>query len=228
MKAVLLALCALAAAGCAKFPNLASGQHVHLVFRMTVAGQINPNYIYLVAVNPSIDLNPTVQGPIPVVAAPWGNGLLAGNATHFIRYDPTQTSPYTIYRFITPDLLQFQAIGAPVNSVPPGETGSTLEFEIDMAQIAPSNFDPDTYNSVQVNFMTMNRRPLGGDPGSKVWDALGDSRDPNSVNDYIRVPLTSSRLFSNAGPEYQDIEVQGDTPSPDLDIVNWSVEVRKP
>src|SRR5690349_3833866 len=79
--------------GCAKFPATGGNQNTHLIFTMRVAGHIRNGtqageptpYIYMVAVYPSTDLFPTVQGPVPVITAPWGNGMVAGNATHFIR-----------------------------------------------------------------------------------------------------------------------------------------------
>lgn len=228
-------LCALVTlAGCAKFPVGGGAQNTHLIFTMRVAGHIRNGtlpgeptpYIYMVAVNPSTDLFPTVQGPVPVISAPWGNGMVAGNATHFIRYLLAQPYPYTVYQFTTPDLLQYGATGTPVNTLDPGQNGSVLQFEIDLSQITPNGVDPATLQSVQVNFLTMDRIPQGGDPNGKFWDALGDGHDPNSVNDYVRIPLTSSAIYNNQS--FQDLEVPGDTPDPNLDIIDWSVEVRKP
>jgi hypothetical protein len=225
--------CILAAASCAKFPANGSTQNIHLIFKMTVAGHIKDGsvqgespYIYIIAVNPSTDLFPTVSGPKPVVAQPWGNGFVAGGATHFIQYALGQVGPYTVYEFTTPALDQFAATGVPINTVSPGPNGTTLEFEIDLSQITPNGTLTSDLQSVLVNFLTMNRRPQGGDTGQKLWDALGDGHDPNTVNDYVRIPLTSSRIFTNS--DFQDLEVPGDVPDPDLDIVNWSVEVRRP
>jgi hypothetical protein len=101
-----------------------------------------------------------------------------------------------------------------------------LQFEIDLSQITPQGGDPALLQSVQVNFLTMNRRPQGNDTGQKIWDALGDGRTPNGVNEFVRIPLTTSRVWTNT-----DIDIEpptSDCPDPDLDIVNWSVEVRRP
>lgn len=231
LRAILGAALALVALGCAKFPAGGSTQNVHLIFTMTVAGHIRDGtqagettpYIYMVAVNPSTDLFPTVVGPEPVVAQPWGNGFVAGNATHFIQYGLSQLSPYTVYQFITPDLLSYAPNGVPINT---STTTTTLQFEIDMSQITPTGGDPSLFQSVQVNFLTMDRAPTGSYSGSKFWDALGDGHDPNSVNDYVRIPLTSSRTYTNA--DFNDLEPQGDTVDPNLDIISWSVEVRRP
>jgi hypothetical protein len=229
LTALALTLCM---GSCAKFPATGGGQNTHLIFTMTVAGHIRDGstgsetpYIYLVAVNPSTDSNPTETGPISVITQPWGNGLLAGHATHFIRYGLDQPAPYGVYQFTAPDLLAFGLTGAPVNSTNPNG-GATIQFEIDLSQITPNGVLPENLLSVQINFMTMNRRPLGNDSGSKIWDALGDGRVPGTVNDFILIPLTTSRIYTNA--DFQDIEVPGDTPDPDLDIISWSVEVRRP
>ncbi len=227
------ALCvALLATSCAKFPAVSGGQNIHLVFTMTVAGHIQDGtqpgevpFIYMVAVNPSTDLFPTVTGPEPVVAAPWGNGFVAGNATAFIQYYLQQGAPFAVWTFTTPDLLQYAQSGNVINSSGPNG-GATIQFEIDISEVTPSGVLPANLQSIQVNFLTMDRAPTGSFSGSKTWDALGDSRDPNTVNDYVRIPLTSSRIWTNS--DFQDLEPSGDCPNPNLDIVNWSVEVRKP
>ena len=112
---------------CAKFPDTPdAGEGPRLIFRLKVDGKIrfgtennvqSSPYIYMVALNPSELDNPTTQGPIPVIAPPWGNGFVAGNATHFIWWDPTQASPFTLYKFTNADLTQWSAVGVPINAV---------------------------------------------------------------------------------------------------------------
>ncbi len=219
-------------AGCAKFPGTTAAQNTRLIFTMTVAGRIKNaqdtpvSYVYIVAVNPSLDANPTETGPEPVVAPPWGNGFVAGHATHFVRYDIGQSPHYLVYKFTNPDMTAWGATGSPVLSTEPGPQGATLQFEIDLSQIAPNGVNPQDLQSVQVNFLTMDRVPQGNDSGQKFWDALGNGFDPNSVNDYVRIPLNVSRTYTNA--DFQNLEPANDVPDPDLDIVAWSVEVRKP
>lgn len=221
----------LATGGCAKFPANGGAYNTHLIVRMTVDGHIKngpgeqTQYVYIVAFNPSVDLYPTGPGPEPVIAPPWGNGFVAGGVTHFVRYDSQQFAPYVVYKFTSQDLLAWGATGVPVNSLDPNQ-GPTIQFEIDLSQITPDGLTPDQLQSVQVNFLTMDRVPQGNDTGTKFWDALGDGHDPNSINDYVRIPLNVSATYDNA--YFQDLEPSGDTPDPDLDIVNWSVEVRKP
>lgn len=216
----------LLAAGCAKVPAGGGGVGTtRLVFTMKVAREIRPGYIYMVAVRPSVDLNPPEQGPIPVIAPPWGNGFVAGTVTHFVMWADTQSPRYLIYQFRPgTNLVEYFAIGAPINYVDinPGE--KVLRFELDLTQIAPDAATAATYQSVQMNFLTMDRIPQGT-TGTKNWDALGDSRLPTEVNSPITIPLRTSGIYDNA--RFQDLEVPADVADPDLDLVDWSVEVRK-
>ena len=223
---------ALASLGCAKFPQTAGAQNTRIIVNMTVAGRIKNaqdtpvNYMYIVAFRPSTDLNPTTPGPEPVVAPPWGNGFVAGNVTHFVQYDIRQSPHYLVYRFTAADLTAWGATGAPIIATDPASNGATLHFELDLSQITPSGVDPATLQSLQINFLTMDRAPQGNDTSQKFWDALGNSADPNTVNDFIRIPLNISRTYRNS--DFQDLEPSNDVPDPDLDIVDWSVEVRRP
>src|SRR5579871_6077291 len=86
--------------GCAKYPTGSTGvTSKRVTFTMTVSGALNPNYVYIVALNPSTLLNPTTTGPIPVVAPPWGNGFVAGGCTYFVQWNPTQSPDYGIFQF---------------------------------------------------------------------------------------------------------------------------------
>jgi len=219
-------------ASCAEFPKNGVGQGIKLIFTMTVAGHIQDGstagespYIYIVAMYPSTDLNPTVAGPEPVVAPPWGNGFVAGNATAFVRYGLDQVSPYTVYLFQDPNLTTYEATGVPVSSMNPNGT-ATIQFEVDISQLKPSGFDTTTLQSVLVNFLTMDKAPIGSYSGSKYWDALGDSQSVSSVNDYVRIPLTYSAVYDNN--YFSQLEPTGDCPVPNLDITNFSVQVVVP
>jgi hypothetical protein len=232
---VLAALAVLPVA-CAKFPANGETQNTHLIFRMEVAGHIKngpwetgANYIYMVAVYPSVDLFPTQQGPIPVIAPPWGNGFVAGNATHFIQYDFVQPYPYTVYKFANPDMLAWGITGPPLIVVTPDQNSTFIQFEIDLSQITPDGVQPADLQSVLVNFLTMDKVPQGNQTTTKLWDALGDGRTPDGINQFVRIPLTTSRTYLGSR-DFPDLEPEGDvqTGDPDLDIVDWSVEVRRP
>jgi len=209
---------------CARFPSTPAGVGVRrLVVEMQVAGHIRPEYTYFVLFNLSND--PTgQQGPVPVVRPPWGNGFAAGRFTHFMRYDALQPQGgYGLYRVVDgANLSVFQYIGAPRLSEPVGTNGNRLRFEIDLTQFIA---DPDEARAmvyVQVNFIATDRVPLDpNDPTPKAWDALGDSRV--EVNRYLNIRLDQTRIFRNADT---GIEVPNDVADPDLDIVDWRIEVR--
>ena len=215
-------------ASCAKFPAGPPGSNSkRLVVAMTVAGQLKTGvttgglpYVYLVAVNFSTDENPTTQGPIPVVV-PSGNGIVAGDASHFVLWNPLVSPQYPVYKFRDSTLNEWFQIAVPINYVPTVEGDRRLEFEIDLAQFFTSAEIP-TIKSVQLNFLSMNNTNNSG--GGRVWDALGDGRDPNQINAPLTIRLNSAQTYNNQNQG--SIEPQGDCIDPDLDITDWSVEVR--
>lgn len=212
--------------GCAKFPpGPPGGGGKRLHFRIWLDGPVNPNYVYIVAIRDGDDLTGSGGGPIPVVRPPWGNGFCAGKATHFVRYDGFQINGYALFQFTDlQNLLTYVQIGVPVNYVIPGPTDALLDFEIDLAQLRPPPLNPNDIQALQVNLMTMDRVPTDPhDPNPKFWDALGDSRDPSSIDDYITINVTVDRTYRNSDT---NIEIRGDAPSPDLDIVDWTIQIR--
>ena len=211
--------------GCAKFPaNGAGTGTTRVIFTMTTAAPINPNYVYIVAIHASTDANPTTQGPVPVISQPWGNGFVAGTVDLFVRWDPLTSPNYQIYRFQDVNLTQFIPVGVPINSTPVNSGDNKISFELDINQIAANVGQVPLLQSLQVNFLTMDRVPQGSDPGSKNYDALGDTRDPSQINDYVVIPLKQPGIYNNA--HFANIEPTGDTADPALDISDFSVEVR--
>ncbi len=218
-------LVALALVGCAKLPDSGVGTGgTRISFTITLAREVNPNYVYVVALRPSTDPNPPEQGPIPVIAPPWGNGFVAGTVTHFVSWANIQSPRYLLYRFRDAALIDYFALGAPVNFVDVLPGGKELRFEIDLTQIAPDAATAATYESLQFNILTNDRIPQGNS-GSKNWDALGDGRLPSEINTPITIPLRNSGTYDNA--RFFDLEPNGDVADPDLDIVDWKVEVRR-
>src|SRR5687768_7325443 len=165
---------ALLLGSCARFPAGTGGTGTaRLIFEMEMDGAINPNFVYIVAMNPSTEDNPTTEGPIPVIAPPWGNGFVEGGVTHFVRWDTSQSPHFLIFRFRDAQLIEFFETGVPVNflEVEPGER--IIRFEIELTQIATDLAEAQTFRTLQVNFLTMDNVPQGTS-GDKVWDALGD------------------------------------------------------
>lgn len=223
-----LALCVLALLGCAKYPTGGTGITTkRLTFTMRVAGKINPNYVYMVALNPSTDPNPTTQGPVPVVAPPWGNGFVSGGCMYFVRWNPLQQPAYGIYQFTDNTLVNYFLTGNPVSYVDVTTDGNQIQFDLLLSQIANNVTQANTYQSLQVNFLTMDRVPQGNVGGSKNFDAIGDGRTASGINQYLTIPLTTTGIYDNN--RYGGIEPQGDVVSdgdPDLDIVDFSITVQ--
>jgi hypothetical protein len=230
MRRLLLLLLLLA--GCAKFPSTGSSNFTkRLVFTMQVDGALRTGleqggnglpYVYVIALRLSTDPNPPDQGPIPVVV-PSGNGIVAGNATHFILWNPLVSPQFQIMQFEDATMNEWFQTGVPINYMNVTVGDDTLTFEIDLSQLVPAA-DVPTIQSVQVNFLTMNNTNTSG--GGRVWDALGDSTNPGEINSYFTLQPNSAFTYTNANTG--NVEPQGDVVDPDLDIVDWSIEVRLP
>ncbi|MBX3118075.1 MAG: hypothetical protein KF784_03355 [Fimbriimonadaceae bacterium] len=222
--AAIAAILIFATTGCAKFPSNPSGdQTTRVTFTITMDQAINQNFVYIFALNPSDQVNPPSQGPIPVISPPWGNGFVAGNARYFIRWDPSQSPRFQIFRFEDTDLLNFIPIGTPVNfeDVQPGDR--TFHFDIDMSQIADTIPIAEAYQTLQVNILTMDNVPQGNG-GGKAWDALGNSTSPSGINDFLNVDLRTSRTYRPL--DLITGEPVGDVADPRLDISDFRIEVR--
>lgn len=179
---------------------------------MRVAGAIDPELHYSVAFDVDGDDS---DGPLPVAARPWGNGWGAGSITHFVQYDQTQPGGYGIHRMVpNTDLLGWIYLGQPLAFTPPGGS-ERLAFTLDLSTIDPNG----TAESMQINFITCDIIPIDPDwNGARDYDGLGPAG-----NDYLTIPLTESRIYTNE--ELGALEVSGDCPNEDLDIVDWSLEV---
>ncbi|HXH61872.1 MAG TPA: hypothetical protein VNI20_11005 [Fimbriimonadaceae bacterium] len=219
-------------AGCAKFPPTASTNFTkRLVISMTVDGKLRSGleqggnglpYVYIIALRLSTDANPTDTGPIPVVV-PGGNGFVAGNATHYILWNPLASPQFQIWQFTDSTLQSSFQTGVPINYTQVQQGDKTMQFEIDLSQLVPAA-DVPTIKSIQINFLTMNNTNTSG--GGRLWDALGDENIPSEINRYFTFQLNFANTFTNANTG--GFEPQGDVIDPDLDIVDWSVEVRLP
>ena len=241
---LLLLVAILATGSCAKFPSSGvPGGNTQVRFRMTVAGRIKPGYIYVVAIRWAKDDPPFDQerGPVPVIVAPWGNGMVAGRANVFMKWDAFQSPDYQAFEFVDPipdnsfpvDGTQYliaQPIskGVPLNTADITENSRTLDFTLDMSQIAQNSGDIPLIRNLQINFLTMDRVPQGNDSGSKVWDGLGPNSSPFDAGNFITIPVNQFTTYSNSSGQFANREPTGDTPDPDLDIVDWAVQVIRP
>jgi hypothetical protein len=230
--------------GCAKSPSGVSASGPQLIITMTVAGQIDPTqYHYYVLFNNSNDTTGSV-GPIPVVSEPWGNGFATGSGTNgagltsYVVYDNSQNSAQGGFGAYTAvpgsDARTFQYVGAPLQT---SVTSNTIQFRIPLSYLATTAVPTANITSLQINFLTTNVVPVNSNDNTiqKYFDALGDSNDISSVNDYITIPTTTSGIYQNSDkniePSFDDVAQAGNgnlanVNLPPIDIVNWSVEVR--
>jgi len=224
--------------GCAVTPpGVASATGPQLLITMTVAGQINPQFYYFVVINNAGDPN-GANGPGPVIAPPWGNGFVAGAATHFIEYHQSlPVDGYEVFEFLPgTNLQQYTALGVPSQDTPVQAGSSSIEFKIPLAQLATPTIAAPSISSLQINFITTDRLPVNpNDTSPKLFDALGNSNyGSGEINDYITINSQQAATYSNS---LDAIEPTGDVQQtngnggytnfvePDLDISNWSVQV---
>lgn len=205
--------------GCARSPEdgvVLTG--TRLIITMTVAGEINSNYHYYVAFDTT---GATTPGPLPVVAPPWGNGWGTGNITHYVVYDALQPQGgYGVYRIPSgTDLLGQVYVGPPVSvSIPPAGANK-LQFTIDLSQLASTDIPADDIDVVNINFITTDKIPLDPNtPIQKYYDGLGQIG-----NDFIQISVRTNQSYSNVTANIED---RGDVPLPDLDIIDWTIEVQ--
>ncbi len=235
--------------GCAKSPLNPTGQFTKVTFRLKVAGKINTaadddpatSYIYVVAFRATNDLNPpSNEAPVPVINATNPNGRVGGSPTHFVEFNsqiPTSSLPFTLSKFaLGPtaddptnpiDLAHWADTtatrGAIVSFVTYTPGTGELQFDLFVNQMADTDALGQALQTLQVQFLTMSRYAnVGG--GSRSWDALGDASIPN----FIQVDLRRTGHYSNA---LSSVELPNDVTGgndPDLDIIDWSIDVVTP
>ena len=228
------ALVALLLVGCAKFPDSGTGGFTkRLIMKMSMDGAIRTGlesggsglpYVYIFALRLSTDETPTTTGPLPVVT-PGGNGFVAGHCTHFVLWNPLASPQYTIWQFNDETTLnEWTQIGVPINYKTIAVGDKELECEIDLSQLVPAG-TVDTIKGIQINFLTMNNTLVTG--GGRVWDALGDGRNPGDINRPFLFQPRVSQTFNNTNQSLIE-PTDSDCVDPDLDLRDWSVEVSLP
>lgn len=213
-------------AGCARFPEGGQAVSKRLIVQFRVAGQIRADYHYFILIDNDSDLL-GVDGPVPPIAPPWGgNGFATGSFRYFVEHNGALPfNGFVLYKVLEPDRLQvFQPLGPPIEaSVSPD--GKSLRAVIDFASIALEGQDPADIRVLQINIIATDRTPKDPtDTSLKMWDALGDSRQ--SPNSYLTIQTDIDRVLRNADT---NMEPTGDVVNgndPDLDIVDWQIEVR--
>jgi len=239
---------AFASGSCAKFPSgSGAGNFTAITISFRVAGVINPNYIYDVAITASPSANPAIAlAPVPVINSNNPNGRVAGSPNFFIEYPgltgPTSAFPFTLNRFALSTEVKNPndptnpvnlAVWAPTTrgqifnfSTPATSVDqSTLTFTVYTNMLADTDLEAQALQSLQVNILTMTRVATGSGP--RVIDALGDSRTVSGLNQFLVVNLHSTVPYTNIS----GFEPTGDTfggTDPDVDIVDYTITVTPP
>ena len=218
----LLSVALFALLGCAKFPASIGADTTRVIFRMTVRGQINPNYVYVFPIRVSVNPNPVGDGPIPTLQFPTANGFVQGNVDYFVLWSP-DTTQYTLYKFTDSTLTFYNAVGNPINIVEVTQGSRTLGFELSMEQLAPGAAAQQQV--LQVNFLTMNKR-LDQSSTGRIIDCLGNTNLQTDFNEPVKIPLATTGLYDNARFNFLE-PIEPDCLDPDLDITDWSVQVNR-
>ena len=203
--------------GCARTPA-GAGDRVErqLLVQFTVRGQVNPNRHYFFAVDATGN---AAQGPVPAVAPPWGNGWGAGRITHYVHVNLSQPGFFGFYRFEPgSNLLAPVFLGQPLATDPIQNT-QVVRFTLDLDRLqTPEGLPPGEIN---VNFITTDRIPIDpNDRSPKLVDALGFSGQS-----FVTLNAATNRIYRNA--EASEPEAGGDVTDPDLDLIDWQIEVRR-
>lgn len=213
------------AIGCARTPPGAVRVPARqLVLELTVAGRIQPNLQYYLALD--LDANPNT-GPLPVVGPPWGNGWGTGSITHYVVIRGGQA---LVFRFVpNTNLLETAPLGRPFDFRPPTPAApGRLSVTLDLDTLVPPTTELPTF---EFNIITTDITPLDPQfPGPKLVDAFG-----RSGNQFITLSALQNRVFANTdlSPPLEPPDDVFRTPefvsanAPDLDIVDWRVEVRR-
>lgn len=240
----------LLAGGCAKYPSgTGADTFTKVSFRMKVRGQINPNYVYIVAIRViTTEDTPNTGAPIPVIGSNTPNGFVAGSPTHFVRFDPNSNpnQPFILYKFNpgptqndptnTVNLASWYDTtatrGPIVNYSSLSDYPSELRFDLFTNQLVDADSEAGTITKLQVNFLTMNKTAVSGTSG-REWDALGNSQSSSDITDTITIDLRSNNQVDN-GPDPDSnptLEPAGDTVGGDdasLDLTDFTVSVTQP
>ena len=218
--AAIVLIIIIAVSGCARFPSgSTSVSGTQLVITMTVQGQINPNYFYYVAIDNDGDPN---TGPVAVAGPPWGNGWGGGFITSFVLFNRTEpVQGYTVYQVLpNTNLIGKVREGVPISAVPVSPGSRTLQFTVDLSQLDTTAIPADQIQSLNINFINVTEPCLDPNfPGPRPYDGLGEFG-----TDFLTVEVTTPRTYSN---ETSRNESPGDVIDPDLDIIDWSIEVQR-
>lgn len=231
--------------GCAIFPSNPGAQFTKLVFTVNLNGQpnISDPYIYGIVISlqpglPMPQLPPTGAGMAPVLGPGSLNGMFTGLATNaLILWSLADTAnPVDIYTFGSTPVDT-----GGVSVVPGGQSGTTIDqlspdangnlpaqltFTVFLNQLQATN--PQSYDWVQFQVLTMNKTALGGSSG-RLMDALGIS--PNfTATPWLPIYTSSGSPGFTGAQLYSGLTMNTTPPSSDgaLTIQSVTLQVSVP
>lgn len=219
-------LCAaLLATGCARTPTGAVRAPARqIVLEVTVAGRIQPNLQYYLALDLDADPN---TGPLPVIGPPWGNGWGTGSITHYVVIRGGQALVFRVRP--NTNLLETEPLGRPFDFRPPTPAAPgriVVTLDLDTLVTPATELPTFTYNVIATDLTPLDPQF----PGPKLVDGFG-----RSGNQFVTLSALQNRTFAN-GDLSPPLETPDDairapdlTPAnaPDLDIADWRVEIRR-
>lgn len=267
------------AGGCAQQPpnrNSLSGKRLRVT--MTFRSPVSPDLYYFFTINNAGSQD--APGPVPVLGpltggttlGSYGNGFAASSnssnqnfMTDFVLFGRgvSTSSGYALYHVTgDPNQRQFSNPINPVATTPPGNVtttntyaASTLQFDIDMSQIAINPLTGGTYTDTsqavsaaqQIRYLQVNIIATDNTPTEATTtvvrevDAMGDTGTAShgsygsGVNSFLLVDMSQvGRTYSSTDttaaniqePDYPDQFITGGDPvQPSLDLVSWTVQV---
>lgn len=198
--------------GCARYPEMAKPAGINrLTVKFEVAGEIKAEVYYFIAFDDDED---PLDGPLPAVVRPFGNGWGTGSFTRFIEIHLGRA---TLYEVNPNDPYQPVFIGYPI------------EFE-QRANSASVTVDMDTFfrngipNAIDLNIIAVDEIILNPNyEGIRSYDAFG----PRG-NDYVTISLRATADYRNGQGFIREIAGDAVPAGADhLDITDWSVSVMR-
>jgi len=244
-RASFLCLLPLLTLSCAKVPPLDPNNLPPKLLRVTftLRGQVQSAdsgqpYYYFVLINRTDDF--ASGGPAPVVDRPWGNGFGAPSTADgqgFVGFVSINYRGPGYQVFSCKDSAGvlhnpvdgiFTPLGLPFQSSPLFVGARTISFQLDL-----NTLPNPTTRYVQLNIIATNNLPQGADDAPKLWDALGDGRATGTLNQFLVIDTQQNQLRNNTEdrrePTENDVRdhVRSVVDDPNLDIVDWEVELRR-
>lgn len=208
---MLLALLIAAHHGCARYPKVPtvpSGIN-RLTVKFEVLGQLKHDAYYFIAFDDDDD---PLDGPLPAVVKPFGNGWGTGSFTRFIEIHLGRA---TLYKVNSDDLYQPILIGYPIE-FSTSANGASMTIDMD------SFFEDRIPSAIDLNIIAVDEIILNPQyEGVRSYDAFG----PRG-NDYATISLRATAEYRNGQGFIREIAGDSFPAGADhLDITDWSISI---